>query len=76
LAGDSEPLPAECLIISQGDDKGGPTNEIRVFQGINGQAGYRAWIAFPIERDIHGKIYVQTEEGERAEGSGRGGKHF
>jgi hypothetical protein len=58
LASDSSPLPAECLFISQGDARGTPTNEVRFDQDIKGQAGYRGWLAFRLERRPDGHLLV------------------
>ncbi len=58
LAGDSQPLAAgDYFLFSQGDAHfGPPTNEVRLGQAIEGQRGYRGWIALPLVRDRDGEL--------------------
>jgi hypothetical protein len=60
LEPDSQLPAGDYVVISQGDDHfGPPTHAIRLGQRIEGQAGYRGWIAFPVEHDARGELLSQ-----------------
>jgi len=46
------------VAISQGDPaRGPPTSDARIGQGIEGQAGFRGWLLYPV-RTLHGREQI------------------